>query len=144
MKVKVFTIRLVSEKFFADQKGLNDFLETVTFVKSATHFVEAEDVSYWSVMVHFEDLYETKKLEEIKEARLNTKQLEVFQTLKQWRAEKAGKMKMANFMVCHNSELIDIAFNQPKDIDELRLIKGFGNRKADKYGDDIISVLNAM
>ena len=75
---------------------------------------------------------------------MNAKQLEVFQTLKQWRAEKAEKMKMANFMVCHNSELIDIAYNQPKSIDELRLIKGFGNRKAEKYGDDIISVLNAI
>ena len=144
MKVKVFTIRLTSEKMVSDQKVLNDFLETVKFVKSATHFVEAQDVSYWSVMVHFEDLYETKKNEDPKEAKLNAKQLEVFQTLKQWSAEKAEKMKMANFMVCHNSELIDIAYNQPKSIDELRLIKGFGNRKAEKYGDDIISVLNAI
>ena len=64
MKVKVFTIRLTSEKMVSDQKVLNDFLETVKFVKSATHFVEAEDVSYWSVMVHFEDLYETKKNED--------------------------------------------------------------------------------
>ena len=61
MKVKVFTIRLTSEKMISDQKALNDFLETIKFVKSATHFVEAEDDSYWSVMVHFEDLYETKK-----------------------------------------------------------------------------------
>jgi ribonuclease D len=144
MKVKVFTIRLISEKFHTDQTTLNDFLETVKFVKSATHFVEADEVNYWSVMIHFEDLYETKKMEEKKEANLNEKQLEVFQSLKQWRAEKAGKMKMANFMVCHNSELIDIAFNQPKSIDELRLIKGFGNRKTDKYGDDIIAVLNAL
>jgi ribonuclease D len=119
-----------------------NFLETIKFVKSATHFVEAEDVSYWSVLVHYEELYETKKEGEIKEANLNTNQLNVFQKLKQWRAVKAGKMRMANFMICHNSELIDIAYNQPKSIDELRLIKGFGNKKADKYGNDIIAVLN--
>jgi len=144
MKVKVFTIRLCSDKFFSDQQLLNDFLETHKYVKSATHFVEGEDVNYWSVLLHYDDLTETIKKDRISYENLNPEQQRVFQTLKQWRAEKADKLRLANFMICHNSELLDIAVNRPSNINELRQIRGFGDKKSDKYGDDIIAVLNAI
>jgi hypothetical protein len=43
MKVKVFTIRLTENELEIDQNSLNDFLESVTFKKSSTQFVESEN-----------------------------------------------------------------------------------------------------
>jgi hypothetical protein len=97
MKVKVFTIRLTSEKMVSDQKVLNDFLETVKFVKSATHFVEAQDVSYWSVMVHFEDLYETKKSEDPQRSKVECKTTRGFPNFKTVESRKSRKDENGQF-----------------------------------------------
>jgi len=146
MNVQVFTIRLVSEYFLSDQKKLNDFLETVDFVKSATHFIESE--SYWSVLLHYEKKNEVKTAAvtavTIEESDLSPGNLYVLECLKQWRTDKAESMNVPKFMVCHNSELINIAFHHPKDVEGLKKIKGFGAKKAEKYGEDIIAVLNAV
>ena len=42
------------------------------------------------------------------------------------------------------SELIDLAQYQPSNLDELQQIKGFGKQKADKFGEDILAILNAV
>ena len=63
MKVKVFTIRLSENQLEIDQNSLNDFLETVTFKKSSTQFVESEKESYWSVLVHYDEISDARKEE---------------------------------------------------------------------------------
>ena len=60
------------------------------------------------------------------------------------RNDLAEKMEWKPFVICYNSHLIDISKTNPKTIEELKQIKGFGNTKAEKYGDDILSVLNAL
>ena len=62
MKIKVFTIRLSENELEIDQNSLNDFLETVIFKKSSTQFVESENDSFWSVLVHYEEISETKNI----------------------------------------------------------------------------------
>ncbi len=42
MKVRHFIIRLDSDKITSDEKSLNDFLESVDFVKSDVHFIESK------------------------------------------------------------------------------------------------------
>ena len=75
---------------------------------------------------------------------LNVKDQQVYMYLKQWRTEKAEKLQQKNFMICHNSELIDLAMYKPSNLDELQQIKGFGQQKAVKFGDDILTILNAF
>lgn len=144
MKIKVFTVRLTENELEIDQNSLNDFLETVTFKKSSTQFVGSENDSYWSVLLHYEEILEAKKEEPKHEVELTEREQVIFQKLKKWRAEKASELGFKNFMICHNSELMAVAVRGPKSKTELRQIKGFGNFKAEKYGDDILSVLNAV
>ncbi len=144
MKVKVFRIRLTENELEIDQNSLNDFLEIVTFKKSSTQFVESENDSFWSVLVHYEEETESKITETKSENDLTEREKLIYQNLKQWRAEKASQLGFKNFMICHNSELINIAIQKPESISQLRKIKGFGELKSDKYGDDIISLLNTI
>lgn len=144
MKIKVFTVRLAEKKLEIDQNSLNDFLETVVFKKSSTQFVESENDSYWSVLVHYEEISETKNEEPKQEIELTEREQVIFQNLKRWRAEKASELGFKNFMICHNSALMNIAICKPESISQLRQIKGFGEVKSDKYGDDIIALLNAV
>ena len=75
---------------------------------------------------------------------LNAKDQQVYMCLKQWRTEKAEKLQQKSYMICHNSELIDLALYKPSNLEELQQIKGFGSQKADKYGEDILTILNAF
>ena len=145
MQVKVFSIRIDNAFLAYDQQKLNEFLATVTFKKSSTQFVESEE-AHWSVIVHYET-FETEKSEQLERKAyedLNSKDKQVYGYLNQWRAEKADAMKLKKFMICHNSELIDLAMYKPSNLDELQQIKGFGKLKAEKFGEDILSILNAV
>ena len=145
MQVKVFSIRLDPAFLSQDQQNLNEFLATILFKKSSVQFVESEE-SYWSVLVHYDVLedeipakHERKTYED-----LPPKNKQLYGCLNQWRTEKADELKQKKFMICHNSELIDLAMYKPSNFDELQQIKGFGKQKTEKFGEDILSILNAV
>ncbi|WP_026703878.1 HRDC domain-containing protein [Flavobacterium soli] len=146
MKVNIFTIRLTSEKFVSDQKFLNDFLETVEFIKSDVHFVEG-DVNYWSVLIHFEEKNSQNttsiKPITIKEEDLEPDQKAIYEELKNWRFQKSLDMNIPSYMVCHNSELLNVVVKQPKTLSDLRRIKGFGELKVENHGEEILKIINA-
>lgn len=149
MQIKLFTIRLDSNNLEIDQNSLNDFLETVTFKKSDTHFVDSE-INYWSVLVHYENekdtVYEPEPpvSTQQKQVILSEKEEFVFEKLKQWRNQKAVELGVKHFLICYNSELINIAIKNPSTINELKKIKGFGNVKSERYGNEIIAVLKEI
>ena len=147
MKVRLFIIRLDSDKLAEDEKQLNDFLETVEFVKSDSHFVESK-VNYWSVLVHYKEKIKAKiassERNEVVEQGLNSNQKELYNALKQWRFEKSQKLKIPMVSICHNSELLNIIIRKVKTPTDLRCIKGFGEVKVERYGDEILSIVNAQ
>jgi ribonuclease D len=145
MQVRVFSIRLDNAFLEYDQQHLNAFLNSVTFKKSSTQFVESEE-AHWSVIVHYEKLEQEKpeRFERKSYEDLNPKDKQVYGYLNQWRTEKADTLKLKKFMICHNSELIDLAMYKPSNLDELQQIKGFGKQKADRFGEDILAILNAL
>ena len=143
MLVKLFTIRLDNFNLEIDQNSLNDFLETIHFIKSDTHFIES-DKSYWSVLIHYLELETASTKNLIQAEDLSSTQQIIYNDLKKWRSEKATQNGLKNFMICHNSELISIAVSKPSSVSQLKLIKGFGTIKSQKFGDEIISLLNAV
>jgi superfamily II DNA helicase RecQ len=147
MKVTIFKVRLDSAHLIADQNLLNQFIETVRFIKSDTHFVET-DSSYWSVIIHYEIKNEVtadlKTEVQTQESDLDAEQLDILQQLKVWRTDKASKWKIPSYMICHNSELIDIVLKRPDTIEEFKMIKEFGAKKSENHAEDILAVLNAL
>ena len=143
MKVQLFTIRIEEKNLEIDQNSLNDFLETIDFIKSDTHFLEEQNC--WSVLVHFDDLKISNDVKtENPVIELSDYDEKIYNNLRIWRTEKAEELGWKNFMICHNSHLMTIAVNKPNSIADLIQIKGFGEIKANKFGDDIIALLNAV
>jgi superfamily II DNA helicase RecQ len=149
MKVRHFSIRLVPDQLSEDEKQLNHFLESVHFIKSDVHFVESKD-SYWSVLVHYNDKGNNPKSETsaderniVVEQALTSQQQEFYEILKVWRTNKAKELKIPSYLVCHNSELLNAILREAKTPTDLRSIKGFGELKVEKYGEEILSILNA-
>ncbi len=149
MKVKAFHIRLTKENLQTDQDHLNNFLNTVTVKKTATQLINGK-TNFWSILVFYDDP-KIKKQEKTSEKisitdenDLTVDEKKIFTTLKHWRQDKATQLNVPNFMVCHNAELMTIAKVKPQTLDELANIKGFGEQKISKFGDDIIALLKSI
>ncbi len=142
MNVKVFNIRLNKDCFQEDQNSMNEFLNTVDVKLSSANFVTTETLGFWSVVI----IYEVKigVVNRLEGHELNPEEKIVFTALKHWRNDLAKKLGWSAFRVCHNSHLISIAIKKPQNLEDFKTIKGFGENKIANYGDDIISLLNAM
>lgn len=145
MKAQVFKIRISQEHQQIDLDNLSEFLSNKKLKRMQTAFVEA-DPNYWSILT----IYEAKpsssssKFSVTSEDELSASDKEVYNYLKAWRRDKADQLNIPAFMICHNSELMSIAKARPKSPEELLQIRGFGEQKTARYGEDIIVMINAM
>lgn len=146
MNIKVFNIRLSKEHCLNDQNRMNEFLNSVDVKLTATNFVTTGTIDFWSATVFFEPkvIKKDKKQPKLEEGELLPNERIIFRALRTWRNALAEKLSWPSYRICHNSHLIAIAKANPRTLQELENVLSFGKMRADKYGDDIISVLNAL
>ncbi|MDI7212129.1 RecQ family ATP-dependent DNA helicase [Leptospira santarosai] len=65
----------------------------------------------------------------------------VIQELKNFRDREARRRKWKKFMVLQNPVIVQIAKVMPTTPEELSLIKGMGSAKVEKFGNDILKIL---
>ncbi|AXR67254.1 RecQ family ATP-dependent DNA helicase [Leptospira mayottensis] len=65
----------------------------------------------------------------------------VVQELKNFRDREARKRKWKKFMVLQNPVIVQIAKVMPTTPEELSLVKGMGSAKVEKFGNDILKIL---
>ena len=61
--------------------------------------------------------------------------------LREWRRGVAKEDKIVSFMVMHDSSLDEICRRRPTSLTEIRGIPGFGEKKTERYGQQILQVL---
>lgn len=152
MNVKHFRVRVSGDHLVNDQQAINQFLNEKTVIKTATNFISGM-VDYWSVLVFYDEKSEktTNGKTPVVAERVSAMSYDDFSeeektrlnNLKQWRSDKAAKLNLPSYMICHNTELMTIAKLKPENIEGLKRVKGFGEHKLTKYGEDIINLLNA-
>jgi ATP-dependent DNA helicase UvrD/PcrA len=67
----------------------------------------------------------------------------LYDALKRWRLERAIADDLPAYVVFHNSTLAEIAGRRPRDLVELSAVPGVGPTKLERYGDDVLAVLDA-
>ncbi|MBU0968175.1 MAG: helix-turn-helix domain-containing protein [Proteobacteria bacterium] len=67
---------------------------------------------------------------------------ELFQTLKNWRAQVAAREGLPHYRVLHQSILIQIAVNLPDNPADLKNVKGIGPRTLEKYGKELVDLVS--
>jgi superfamily II DNA helicase RecQ len=150
MNLKLFNTRLSAENAASDQETINSFMESVSVKKTSTQFVPGNP-DFWSILVFYEDYNgthtkrkETEKQPALTEANLTESELHILTALKLWRKDRAAEINLPEFMVFHNATLLAVAKEKPQTLLDLSRIKGLGEQKITKYGDDIIAILNAF
>ncbi len=65
----------------------------------------------------------------------------LYQRLKEYRLNKSKEENLKPYMVFSDKTLEDLICKMPKTLEELLLVEGFGEFKVNKYGKDILSIL---
>jgi ATP-dependent DNA helicase RecQ len=66
-----------------------------------------------------------------------------FERLRRWRLETSRLGSVPAFVVASDRTLQDIASTNPRNLDELRLCYGIGDRKVELYGEEILAALRS-
>ncbi|WP_264520131.1 HRDC domain-containing protein [Flavobacterium sp. N1994] len=146
MNIKVFTIRLSKEFCQKDEDRMNEFLDSVEVKLSSTNFVTTGTNDFWSAAIFYVPKVSKNEKAETKfsEEDLLPNERKLFNALRHWRNDFAEKLNWSSFRICHNSHLIAIAKVNPQTLDDLEKVPGFGKTRTEKYGDDILAVLNVL
>jgi ATP-dependent DNA helicase RecQ len=163
MKCKTFKIQLSKDDGGFEEARFNKFLDTVIVRQTFAEVVSGE---YWSILVFYEEagtvfrgsenisppsttktsLSNPKSAAE-KPANesevLSAEQERKFNALKNWRNERAAADGVPPYLIAQNDSLMQIASaDKIENAEDLMNIKGFGEKRAQKYGEEILRILS--
>jgi DNA helicase-2/ATP-dependent DNA helicase PcrA len=67
----------------------------------------------------------------------------LFEKLKAWRSEEAGKASVPAFVVFNDTTLLGIVSTRPADPTALATVPGVGPAKLERYADQVLALVNA-
>jgi ATP-dependent DNA helicase RecQ len=70
-------------------------------------------------------------------------QTQLLNTLRAWRSETARKRNVPAYVVLHDATLEGIAASHPTTLSQLRGISGIGDKKLERYGTELIALVNS-
>lgn len=149
MKIKTFEIGFAPGRRELDEDVVNAFLSgvEVAHIESAV----LPDRNLWALAV----MYEERPKEKLSARRsdkiafeqgcdLSEVEQERYDTLRVWRNERARELGYEAYMVASNDALLSVAKCPVECAEELLKIKGFGPKKVELYGEEIVALLNSI
>jgi hypothetical protein len=77
----------------------------------------------------------------IKVEEVPVEETDVFKELKAYRLDKSREEKIKPYFIYNDNQLKDLIAKMPRNKKELKKVSGFGEVKANKYGDDILKII---
>jgi len=65
----------------------------------------------------------------------------LYKHLREWRRAKAKELGIGAFIIMHDTTLEDLCFKRPSSLSGIREVSGFGERKTELYGREILKAL---
>lgn len=84
---------------------------------------------------------EKKDGAEPQEAKDSVEETPLYQALKAFRYEKSKEEGIKAYYIFTNAQLENIIEVKPENIDDLKSISGFGDKKCEKYGQEILEII---
>lgn len=88
-----------------------------------------------------ENAYKISRPEIIEIQKKKLEDTQVYAALKEWRLNRAREEKIKAYYIFNDVQLLDLLQKNPKTKDELLKVAGFGPVKAEKYGEDVLEIL---
>jgi superfamily II DNA helicase RecQ len=150
MQVRIFTLRFnpVTESF--DDSVVAGFLADKDVLSIRDHFFVKDDTPYLTLVVRYRAAAlpasadaakpEQKRDESWREALTET-DWPLFNTLRNWRSERAKREGVPPYVICNNRHLAEIVKARPQTLAALGQIEGIGEAKLKKYGKEMLALI---
>ena len=76
--------------------------------------------------------------------KLTAEQENSYNTLRNWRNERASRDGVPPYLIAHNDSLMQMATMSIKTPEDLLQVKGLGEKRVEKYGDEILHILSSI
>ncbi len=147
MQIKLYTIPVNNVQ--DHEEDLNKFLRGHKIVEIDKHLVQTGTSYSWCICISY---IETSFQKEQGAARTKIDYMKVldadtfakFSKLRQIRKQIAAENAVSAYIVFTDAELAEMAKLPELTINKLKTIKGIGDKKAEKYGEQFIKLYNKM
>ena len=146
MQIKLFTIPAFHNE--AASEEMNKFIQSHRVLEVRQEFVSAENGAYWCFSIKYiygenKNYYSGKKEKTDYRKILDAQTFLIFEKLRTVRKEIAQNDAVPAYAVFIDAELSEIAKLKEITIENIRKIKGIGEKKVEKYGKLLIEKYNA-
>jgi len=140
MKIRIFTCSVFNGG--EDLKELNSFLSSAKVLDIQSNFFCVGNTAYWSFSVRYIDNQQhvIKEKTDYKKV-LSKEQFELFSTLRIFRKQTSEKEAIPAYAVFTDEELAQIASLEKIEESSIVSIKGIGQKRFEKYGNQLIEYL---
>jgi ATP-dependent DNA helicase RecQ len=151
MKVRIFTLRFNSMTEGFDDSAVAGFIADKDLLSVEDHFFVKDEIPYLTLVIRYRPTIQPVAAEEITKTQkqrdetwrdlLTENDWPLFETLRAWRKERSDQEGIPLYVICNNRQLAQIIKARPKTLAALGHIEGFGEKKLQKYGHDILALI---
>ncbi len=140
MQIKLFTIPIT---FVNEQNDeLNKFLKSHKILEIDKQLVQIPTGAYWCIYIQYveegnKEFYTKESKVDYRET-LTEEEFKAFSKLREIRKKISVEDAVSAFVVFTDAELAEIAKLKDATANNIRSIKGIGDKKAEKYGERIL------
>lgn len=140
--IRILTLPFNPESEAFDDEPVTRFLVNKRVRRLEPQFFQTNGRAYWTVLIEYEPVLTAAEVTQAKDQpALDETQQALLRRLRAWRRERADRDGLPVFLVATNRQLTTVAERQPRTLEALRQIDGFGKKKVERYGKDIITVV---
>jgi superfamily II DNA helicase RecQ len=146
MPIRIFTI-----PFNEETQTFHDDLVTQFCVNKRVHKIETKFFTrnhqpFWTVAIHFGQILSEEKNIRVTgtpapEHLLDDQQKALLLRMKEWRRQAAEDAGFPVYLVATNAHLVSIIQQKCTSLESLKLVKGFGKAKIEKYGQALTTLV---
>ena len=141
MAIRMFAIPFDPHQEVFHDDDLQKFLLNKQVKSIHPEFFRQQDRAYWAIYLEYDAV--------LKDTTSGTDAFDepqrlLFKRLREWRREKAEQQGFPVFLIATNRELCDLVTQAPRSVQALQQIRGFGKKKVERYGQEILELIRAF
>jgi DNA uptake protein ComE-like DNA-binding protein len=146
--LKFFTIPILQVSDYNDE--LNAFLRTHKIISVEKQLIQSANNAYWCLAVQYvatsflQNSEQTAKEKIDYRTVLDAESFARFSKLREVRKVIASEHSVSTFVVFTDAELAELIKLNPLSVAKMKLIKGIGDKKAEKYGPKLIELVGDL
>jgi superfamily II DNA helicase RecQ len=141
MAIRMFAIPFDSHQEVFHDDDLQKFLLNKQVRTIQSEFFRQHDRAYWAIYIEYDAVLKDAAQEA---DTFDEPQRLLFKRFREWRREKAEQQGFPVFLIATNRELRDLVTQAPRSVQALQQIRGFGKKKVERYGQEILELIRAF